>query len=67
MASPSLVGDKLYLLSDKGIMFIAEVEPEYKELARCELGEKSHASPAFVDKRIYIRGLKNLYCIGSSD
>jgi outer membrane protein assembly factor BamB len=67
MASPSLVGDKLYLLSDKGIMFIAEVEPEYKELAKCELGEKSHASPAFASGRIYIRGLKNLYCIGSSD
>jgi outer membrane protein assembly factor BamB len=65
-ASQSLVGDRLYLLSEQGITFIAEVGSEYKELARCELGEDCHASPAFADGRIYIRGLKNLYCIGTT-
>ena len=64
-ASPSLLGDRLYLLSEKGVMFIVEVGTEYKELARCELGERCHASPAFANGRIYIRGLKNLYCIGN--
>jgi len=63
-ASPSLVGDKLYLLDDKGVMSIAEYKPEYKELAKCKLGEECRASPAFADGRIYIRGLENLYCIG---
>lgn len=67
MASPSLVGNNLYLLSEKGIMFIAEAESEYKELAKCELNEKCHASPAFADGRIYIRGVENLYCIGNSN
>jgi outer membrane protein assembly factor BamB len=62
-ASPSLVGDKLYLLSDSGVMFIAQAGAEYKELAKCELGEKCSASPAFMDGRIYIRGEQNLYCI----
>ncbi len=66
MASPSIAGDKLYILSGDGIMFIGEVGPEYKELAKCELGEKCHASPAFMDGRIYIRGLENLYCIGEA-
>lgn len=64
MASPSLVDGKLYLLTRKGVMHIAEATPEYKELATCELGEGCHASPAFVDGRIYIRGFKHLYCIG---
>ncbi|UCD50002.1 MAG: PQQ-binding-like beta-propeller repeat protein [Phycisphaerales bacterium] len=64
-ASPSLVGDKLYLLDDKGVMFIAEYKPKYKELAKCKLGEECRASPAFADGRIYIRGLENLYCIGA--
>lgn len=64
MASPSLVGDKLYLLTEEGVMLIIQAGPEYKELTKCELGEKCHASPAFVDGRIYIRGLENLYCIG---
>jgi len=67
LASPSLVGNNLYLLSEKGVMFISEAGSEYKELAKCELGEKCHASPAFADGRIYIRGVENLYCIGSSN
>ena len=64
-ASPSLVGDKLYLLSEEGVMFIIEAGREYKEAAKFELGEKCFASPAFADGRIYIRGVKNLYCIGN--
>jgi len=79
-ASPSLVpvpaspdasrgsgGDKLYLLTEEGVMFIVQAGPEYKELTRCELGEDCRASPAFADGRIYIRGLENLYCIGNRD
>jgi len=66
-ASPSLVGNRIYLLSTKGVMFIAEVGAEYTEIARCELGEKTQASPAFADGRIYIRAGKNLYCIGKAD
>ncbi len=67
MASPSLVGNYIYLLSEKGVMFIIEAGTKYKELTRCELGEKCHATPAFMDGRIYIRGLKNLYCIGNEN
>ncbi len=67
IASPSLVGKNLYLLSEKGVMFIIEAGPEYKQLAKSELGEGCHASPAFADGRIYIRGLENLYCIGNAD
>ena len=67
MASPSLVGNRIYMLSEKGVMFIAEVGAEYKEVARCQLGEKVQACPAFADGRIYIRGKKNLYCIGNAN
>jgi len=66
-ASPGLVGNRIYLLSTNGVMFIAEIGAEYTEIAKCELGEKVHASPAFADGRIYIRGMKNLYCIGNAD
>ena len=66
LASPSLVGDKLYLLTEKGVMLIIQAGPEYKELTKCELGEKCHASPAFMDGRIYIRGLEHMYCIGNN-
>jgi outer membrane protein assembly factor BamB len=65
-ASPSIVGDKLYLLDMKGIMHIVQIGPEYKEIAKCELGEECFASPAFADGRIYLRGAENLYCIGKA-
>lgn len=63
-ASPSLAGDRLYLLSVTGEVYIIEAGTEYKELAKCELYEECYATPAFVDGHIYIRGAKHLYCIG---
>jgi len=67
LASPSLVGDKLYLLSRRGTMFIVQAGAEFKLLGQSELGENCYASPAFMDGRIYLRGEKNLYCIGNAD
>ncbi len=64
-SSPSLVGDRVYLMSEGGVMFIFAADREYKELGRVELGEASNTCPAFMDGRIYIRGRENLYCIGN--
>ncbi len=64
-ASPSLVGDKIYLINEDGVTIILQLGKEFKEIARCELGEKVSASPAFMDGRIYIRGKENLYCIAN--
>jgi len=63
-ASPALVGDRVYLLVQSGTMVMFEAGRQYKELGRAELGEKADASPAFLDGRIYIRGLKHLFGIG---
>jgi outer membrane protein assembly factor BamB len=63
-ASPSLVGDKLYVLDEKGTMHIGSAGATFEPLAVCELGERCTASPAFAQGRIYIRGEKHLYCIG---
>ncbi len=63
-SSPSLVGGKLYLMDEDGVMFIAAAGPEFKELGRAALGEGSRTCPAFQDGRIYIRGVKHLFCIG---
>ncbi|BAX82117.1 PQQ-binding-like beta-propeller repeat protein [Labilibaculum antarcticum] len=63
-ASPILVDGKIYLMDRVGVMHIFKAEKEYVEVATSALGEKSDASPAFADGRVYIRGEKNLYCIG---
>jgi hypothetical protein len=36
---------------------------KYELLGTASLGEEAHATPAFMDGRIYIRGKENLYCI----
>jgi outer membrane protein assembly factor BamB len=63
-ASPTLVGDRLYLLAEDGTMLIVGTGPEYTVLKQTKLDEKCRACPAFQDGRIYIRGEKNLYAIG---
>jgi len=64
-SSPSLVGDKVYLMDTQGVMYIFEAAREYREAGRAQLGEESNACPAFVDGRVYIRGKEHLYCIGA--
>jgi outer membrane protein assembly factor BamB len=64
-SSPSLVGDSIYLTSEKGVTFIVSATREFKELGRSELGENAYASPAFLDGRIYVRGEKHLFAIGN--
>lgn len=63
-SSPILVDGKIYLMDREGVMHIFKAEKEYVAVASSALGEKSDASPAFADGRVYIRGEKNLYCIG---
>lgn len=63
-ASPSLVGDKLLLISEEGVVIIVKAGREFVEIARSELGEGCYASPAFADGKIYIRGTEHLYCFG---
>ena len=63
-SSPSIVGEQLWLMDLKGTTTILAAGPVFKLLGSCELGEPIFASPVFADGRIYLRGAKNLYCIG---
>jgi len=65
-ASPSLVGDKVYLLDAKGLMHIIATADGFKEVATADLGEPCRASPAFADGRIYLRSSKRLFCVGET-
>ncbi len=63
-ASPLLVGGKVYLLDQDGVMRIFADGDAYRALGAPVLGESATATPAIVGNRIYIRGEKNLFCIG---
>jgi outer membrane protein assembly factor BamB len=63
-ASPVITEGKVYLLDKSGTMHIFKADKEYVVLGTSPLGENSVCTPAFTNERIYLRGDKNLYCIG---
>jgi outer membrane protein assembly factor BamB len=63
-SSPVLVGDFVYLMYVEGVMSIFKADKGFHLIGRNELGENAVSIPAFMHGRIYIRGMKNLYCIG---
>lgn len=62
-SSPVLVGDKIYISDKSGIMYIARAGATYEELGKLKLGTASFATPAYLDKRMYVRTPEQLYCI----
>src|SRR5438477_9625977 len=54
----------VYFLNDEGVMHVVRPGPEFRLVARNELGEKTFASPALSEGRMFLRGEKHLYCIG---
>ena len=64
-ASPVAFDGKILLTSEDGDTFIVKAGPKHQVLATNSLGEPVYASPAIADGRIFIRGERNLYCIGS--
>jgi outer membrane protein assembly factor BamB len=64
-ASPVAFEGKILMTSEDGDTFIVKAGPKHEILATNSVGEPVYASPAIADGRIFIRGEKNLYCIGS--
>lgn len=64
-ASPVAFEGKLLMTSEDGDTFIVKAGPKHEILGTNSVGEPVYASPAIADGRIFIRGEKNLYCIGT--
>jgi outer membrane protein assembly factor BamB len=65
-ASPIIADDMVYILDRSGVMHIIKADPAFQLISEPALGERADCTPAFSDKRIYIRGKKNLYCISKN-
>jgi len=63
-SSPMLVGDLVYVMDVEGVMSIFKADKEFQLIGQNALGENAVTIPAFMNDRIYIRGMENLYCIG---
>ena len=66
-ASPVSASGLVYFLNDDGVMHVIKAGEKYELVARNELGEKTYASPAISQGRMFLRTFKNLYCISKSN
>jgi len=64
-ASPISASGLVYFLSDKGIMTVVKPGPSLEIVARNELGERTFASPAVSNGRLFLRSERHLHSIGS--
>lgn len=56
---------KILMTSEDGDTFVIKAGPKHEVLGTNSVGEPVYASPAIADGNIFIRGERNLYCIGS--
>lgn len=63
-SSPVLAGGLAYMPNDEGVITVFKPGPVYENVSKNGLGEGLFASPVISNGKIYIRGKKNLYCIG---
>ena len=67
-SSPSLVGKQLYVFGEAGKCWIlAPTRAGVKRVRQTDLGEGCVTCPAFQDGRMFVRGKKNLFCIGQGE
>jgi len=64
-ASPVIAGGQLIVLGTKGELVSVQVGREFKELSRTKLEDAFHASPAFLDGKMFLRGATNLWSLSS--
>ncbi len=61
--SPVGADERVYVTGQGGTTLVIKGGPEFEILATNSLDDSFTASPAIVDKEIYMRGFKHLYCI----
>lgn len=65
-ASPLIVGDNMYLLSEEGVCTILNIAAEPKEVAKNSIGERCLASFAVIENDLLLRSAEALYRISSN-
>lgn len=63
-ASPIVTPEGRIYFASAGKSIVIQAGPKFEVLATNDLGEPGSASPAVANGRIYLKGTRNLYCIG---
>jgi len=62
--SAVLANGLVYIPNDAGTINVIKPGTTYESVAKNSMGERMFASPAICEGKIYLRGTKNLYCVG---
>ncbi|MEY3203679.1 MAG: hypothetical protein RLZZ21_10, partial [Planctomycetota bacterium] len=66
IGSPLVIGDRIYLVNEKGKTVVVKAGPAFELLAESSLGDTDEifwATPAVAGNSLYIRSSDALYCI----
>jgi outer membrane protein assembly factor BamB len=63
--SPVATADGLIYFASPGRTHVIRAADTFEPVAASDLGDPNYASPAVADGRIYLKGVKFLYCVGS--
>lgn len=66
LGSPIRVGDTLICCADDGRLIAVEATRTFKQLGEFDLDDRSLATPAFVDGRLFVRTENHLTCLIST-
>jgi outer membrane protein assembly factor BamB len=61
--SPVGVKDRIYLASQQGTSLVLRHSDKLEVLATNQLKDQFDASPVIIGRQLFLRGLKNLYCL----
>ena len=65
-SSPTVADGKVYIMDEKGTVFVCGTGDEFQQIAKIEMGdtEGSRASIAVSQGQVFIRTTQALYCVG---
>jgi len=61
--SPICIEDRLYCITEDGIVVVLHAGPEFKELGRTPLGDDCHSTPAVANGHLYLRTFRHIFAI----
>ncbi len=64
-SSPVIAGDRIYVGTEEGVVYVLATGREFRQLAANDFGERIFASPAVSENALIIRTENNLYRIES--
>ena len=66
-SSPIATADGIIYLASAGKSYVVKAGPKFELLATNDLGDASQAAPAVADGRLFLKGRKWLFCIGTKN